>query len=200
VVSCHDNEIDRTTNGTGRVSEMTLAELQRFDAGSWKSPIYAGERLPTLDQMLDVLVPANCTPVIEVKTLEAAQPTAEIIKKRKLERRVMVISFIPEALAVIHACSPKTPTAYLHYEKLETPTTKERADFLLERAATAKTRHVDLAMDIVDAELVKELQRRGSAVIVWTVDDEQALANAIAWGVDGITTNVPDRAIAMLKK
>jgi glycerophosphoryl diester phosphodiesterase len=59
VVVIHDETLDRTTNGTGPVSDATLEELQRLDAGSWFAPEFAGEKIPTLGEVLD-LVRGSC--------------------------------------------------------------------------------------------------------------------------------------------
>ncbi len=58
LVVIHDADVDRTTNGTGRVAEFTLEEIRTLDAGSWKSPVFAGERIPTLDEVLEMM-PVN---------------------------------------------------------------------------------------------------------------------------------------------
>ena len=52
LVVMHDGKVDRTTDGTGKVTELTLAELKKLDAGSWKDPKFAGEPVPTLDELL----------------------------------------------------------------------------------------------------------------------------------------------------
>ena len=78
VIVIHDDTVDRVTNGKGKVATLTLAELRRLDAGSWKSPQFAGERLPTLDEALALARDHHAGVYIEIKpcaddgTLEAA--------------------------------------------------------------------------------------------------------------------------------
>ena len=55
LVLIHDREVDRTTNGTGRVDEMTLSEIKALDAGSWKDPRFTGEKIPTAEEFLDLM-------------------------------------------------------------------------------------------------------------------------------------------------
>lgn len=55
MVVLHDSSVDRTTNGKGKVSDLTLAELKKLDAGSWKAPDFVGERIPTLEEVLDIM-------------------------------------------------------------------------------------------------------------------------------------------------
>jgi glycerophosphoryl diester phosphodiesterase len=73
LVVMHDDTVDRTTDGSGAVANMSLAELKRLDAGSWWGSEFAGERVPTLDETLDVVRDhgtAETTLILEMKTLD----------------------------------------------------------------------------------------------------------------------------------
>ncbi|MBW6537344.1 MAG: metallophosphoesterase [Mariniphaga sp.] len=81
LVVMHDATVDRTTNGTGKVSELTLAEIKQLDAGSWKSPEFKGLQVPTFREVLDEM-PVNVWLNIHLKgTGEAPQMIAEILKE-----------------------------------------------------------------------------------------------------------------------
>src|SRR5690606_9691464 len=66
IVLIHDSTVDRTTDGTGSVEEKTLREIKALDAGSWKGPMFRGERIPTLREALE-LVNGRATLVLEIK-------------------------------------------------------------------------------------------------------------------------------------
>jgi glycerophosphoryl diester phosphodiesterase len=85
MVVIHDGTVDRTTNGTGKVSELTFDEIRRLDAGSWKSPVFAGEEVPTLDEALS-LMPYNIWLNVHIKGEKDI--AARIAKKLKKENRL----------------------------------------------------------------------------------------------------------------
>ena len=77
-VVIHDSQVNRTTNGTGNVKDMTLAQLRALDAGSWFDPYYSSEKIPTLDEYLRVCQLYGCTPHIELKDIERSYTDSEI--------------------------------------------------------------------------------------------------------------------------
>ncbi len=77
VVLMHDATVDRTTSGQGKVTELTLAELKRLDAGQWKAPEYAGQKVPTLEEALQQLKDSGCQAVIEIKMEGISQQVVE---------------------------------------------------------------------------------------------------------------------------
>ena len=81
-VITHDATVDRTTNGTGKVSDLTLAEIKKLDAGSWKSPEFDGVQIPTFEEALAVM-PRNIWLNIHVKgEKEAPVMAAELLKEK----------------------------------------------------------------------------------------------------------------------
>src|SRR5437588_12180787 len=93
----HDHLLDRTTNGSGLVRDQTMAELKRLDAGSWKEPHFAGERIPSIDEVLD-LARGKVGVAIEIKNLPLPYTGIEdavvsAIKKAAMVADVVVISF-----------------------------------------------------------------------------------------------------------
>lgn len=104
LVLMHDATVDRTTDGTGAVASLTLDQLKALDAGSWFSPAFAGERTPTLEEMIVTTLPF-ATPLIEHKAGTAAQIVDEL---RRLDAvsRVVVQSFDWAFLAAAHALEP----------------------------------------------------------------------------------------------
>ncbi|MBL7077296.1 MAG: hypothetical protein ISS31_07480 [Kiritimatiellae bacterium] len=104
LVLMHDATVDRTTDGTGNVSALTLAQLKALDAGSWFSSIFAGEEISTFEEAIQTILP-YATPVIERKAGTAASYVAAI-QALGVTSDVMVISFDWTFLADVHALDP----------------------------------------------------------------------------------------------
>lgn len=79
LVCLHDDTVDRTTNGSGKVSELTLDELRRLDAGSWFAPQFAGERIPTVEEVLKLLAEYRQHDVLVAVDLKAQDAAAEVV-------------------------------------------------------------------------------------------------------------------------
>lgn len=73
LVCIHDGTVDRTTNGTGRVADLTLAEIRRLDAGSWFDPRFAGERVPTMEEVLSLVAEYRQHEILVAVDLKAGE-------------------------------------------------------------------------------------------------------------------------------
>ncbi|MCE7079326.1 glycerophosphodiester phosphodiesterase family protein [Streptomyces sp. ST2-7A] len=172
LVVMHDAEVDRTTDGTGRVADLDLAELRALDAGS-------GERIPLFTEVVE----AVDSPIqAEIKDPAVARVLAGIITERTLHERVRVISFHDEALRATRALLPGIPITAVAGRS--TPRAPERA--------------VALGADMVSCELaeltgeiVERCRRVGVTVIAWTVNTPADLARAVELGLDGVVTDEP---------
>ncbi|MEE1927249.1 glycerophosphodiester phosphodiesterase family protein [Streptomyces sp. TRM 70351] len=172
LVVMHDALVDRTTNGTGRVSDLTLAHLRALDAGR-------GERVPVFDEVVD----AVRTPLqAEIKDPAAARVLAELIERRGLHRRVRVISFHPAALRETRNLLPALPIALVTGRS--TPDAPETAARLGAGMVSCELRHLT-------AETVRRCHAAGVEVISWTVNTPHELARARALGLDGVVTDLP---------
>ena len=113
----HDDTVDRTTDGHGKVEALTVAELRRFDAGSWKGREFAGERIPTFDEVI-AAVPQRILLFAELKDGSARSPgiedaLARFIRERGVVERVRVSSFDHRALARLRPLVPDLETGAL---------------------------------------------------------------------------------------
>ncbi|CAM5663214.1 Glycerophosphoryl diester phosphodiesterase OS=Streptomyces glaucescens OX=1907 GN=SGLAU_03975 PE=4 SV=1 [Streptomyces glaucescens] len=99
----HDAEVDRTTDGSGPIAEMTLAELRALDAGD-------GERIPVFEEVLDTV---NTPIQAEIKDVAAARALVEVIRRRELTGRIEVSSFHDEAVAETARLLPGVRTALI---------------------------------------------------------------------------------------
>ncbi len=199
IVLLHDETVDRTTNGTGKVAELTLAELKKLDAGSWKDASYAGEPLPTLDEALALLAKCGGKAVIEIKADGIAEKVVEAVRTAGMLDRAYVISFSKQAVEDVRRLEPSLPCAWLYGKQL-TGNAEQRADWIINEARDCGTHMVDLNYNLLSPDVIAELERRGAEVWTWTVNDPLVMRALSAWGVKSITTDHPDEAVRVLPR
>jgi glycerophosphoryl diester phosphodiesterase len=174
----HDETLDRTTNGQGRVKDFTLAELQRFDAGR-------GEPVPSLEEVFD-LVQGKGKLVVELKQPEAAPALLRFFQDRQAFASATVISFWHPAVKALKEAEPRLDTGVLMVGCPADPVG-------LARAARADT--LVLNYRYVNRELVDAAHRQDIKVIVWNIDDPGILKPYLAMNLDAICTNRPQEII-----
>jgi glycerophosphoryl diester phosphodiesterase len=194
-VVIHDATVDGTTNGSGRVADMTLTELKELDAGSGFDPAFAGELIPTLAETLET-VGRKLLLNIELKgegllSRGLARAVVDVIRQHGLGERVLLSAFNPLTLRRVQKIAPQIPTALL-YASAPLP---RFARLVARRPYAALHPHVAA----VSGEHVGWIRRRGYRIHVWTVDDPREMRRLIGWGVDGIITNVPDQLCRLLE-
>ena len=210
LVVLHDDTLDRTTDGSGRVDARTLEEIRALDAGARFGPEFAGERVPTLDAVLTRYGHAQRY-YIETKAPPAslrsspASPRADAMEERlvALLRRhrliepaeaaaqVLVQSFSAASLHRVRELEPRLPLIQLVGERAP-----ERLQRLDEIAGYAVG--IGVARRLVDAALVEAAHERGLLVHPYTLETPADHAWAVALGVDGAFSNFPDRFAAAL--
>lgn len=174
LVVMHDADVDRTTDGSGAVADLTLAELRDMDAG-------LGEPVPVLEEVLDAVA---CPVQAEIKDVAAARALAEVLRERSATDRVSVLSFHDEALWQIRALLPGVRTVLV----AEGPLSPED---VVDRARASGARLVSLELRWVSRAVVEHCHAAGIDVIAWTVNTESDLALARALRLDGAVTDVP---------
>jgi glycerophosphoryl diester phosphodiesterase len=196
-VVMHNFDVDETTDGTGRVTDKTLAELKELDAGSKFAPEFAGERIPTLAEVFEALE-GKLLINVELKDVSPAgvgleEPVVQVVRQCGMEKNVLFSSFNPFTLRRIRPFARGVPSGLLAAHDL--PTYLRRAWFA--PFTPHEARHPDAEM--TDARLVRWCHRRRLRVNVWTVDAPDEMRRLIALGVDGIITNKPDVLGAMAR-
>ncbi|MBE3578200.1 MAG: DUF1080 domain-containing protein [Limnochordales bacterium] len=193
-VLMHDSTVDRTTNGSGSITSLTLEQIKQLDAGSWKGAEFAGEKVPTLEELLE-LAKGKAQLLIEIK--QAGQPvvaaTIAAIRKTGMTNNVVIQSFNRESVKLASQLAPDIPRALL----LGDPGIRDTATagaFIVKQVLESGANAVSINYGAVTPELVRYLHSRGIAVFVWTVDDRYYLQRMIMAGVDGIITNDPATA------
>jgi len=193
LVLIHDVTVDRTTDGTGRVGDLTFKELRRLDAGSWFDPAFAGERIPTLEEALD-RYRGKIGILIEIKNPELypgiERKVAKALKKRNLHKprngKIIVQSFNHDSVKKFHSLLPSVPVGVLISYRDEGISDKELRNF------AKYADYVNPNKDMVDRSLVKRIHRFGMKTTPWTVRDRAEADRLKSIRVDGIVTDYPD--------
>ncbi|MFJ4685012.1 glycerophosphodiester phosphodiesterase [Streptomyces sp. NPDC091377] len=173
LVVLHDEDVDRTTDGTGPVAEKTLAELRTLDAGR-------GERVPVFEEVLD----AVRSPLqVEIKDTAAARALAEVITERNLLGRVEVSSFHDEAVTEIARLVPGVRTALIG---------SRYGTDIVERAVRAGASTVCLNIRRLTLEITQLAREADLRVIGWVVNTQDHLRLVRALELDGATTDHPE--------
>jgi glycerophosphoryl diester phosphodiesterase len=186
-VLMHDTTVDRTTDGHGRLSSLTLAEVQSLDAGSWFHADYAGTAVPTFGAFLDVLAGTGQRAIVEFKgewDAAAVQAAVAEVTARNLERRVAVSSFDARTLAMAGSASSVLPRLFI---------LKHLPPDVVRAAGEAGVRGlvVDRRAILERPEVVDELHAAGIRVVVYTLNSDTQWDEVTALGVDGIVTDDP---------
>jgi glycerophosphoryl diester phosphodiesterase len=182
----HDHLLDRTTNGRGLVRDHTMAELKRFDAGRWKDPRFAGERIPALEEVLQ-LAKGKVGVAIEIKNLPLPYPGIEAavvaaVTKAGMVQDVVVIAFDHRSIKRISELQPDILTGVLEASRpVDVLRMMDDAD------ADVFCPH----WASIEPETAAELHAAGKLIGVWTVDDAVSLAWSKALPANAIYTNKP---------
>ncbi len=184
LVLMHDATVTRTTDGTGNVNALTLAQLKALDAGSWFSSNFTGEKIPTFEEAIQSILP-YATPMIEHKAGAAASYVAAI-QALGVASNVVVISFDWTFLAGVHALDPSIPLAALGSDSRNGDLNSTIVTNIL--ATGADTVMWDKAdVSTSDINLVRSL---GAKIFVYTADGAD-IQTWVDLGVDGIVSDDP---------
>ena len=194
-VVIHDRTVDRTTDGTGPVDTLTLAQVRELDAGSWFGDSFKGERVPTLEEVLD-LVGRQALVLIEAKTEEAAERAVAVIRALRAQSRVVMQSFHGTAVRAVNRLDRRIPTAFL---MTGSEATLRRKTGVVRRVLRLGANALALRYTAARPELVQMFARRAMGFWVWTVDEEEEMREMVEMGVGGIITNHPERLRKVLE-
>lgn len=193
-VAIHDETVERTTNGQGRVHDQTLAELRRLDAGSWFGSEYAGERIPTLEEILEFSKKNDAVFYLELKpsgSWGGEHALIGALRESGEVARAVVISFDPTVLASLRKIEPTLMTGVLYDGQLPEP---------LHVAAEVGARQLVVRGDLVTPTMIAQAREKDLQVVCWTVNHPAHIRMLISAGVDGIMSDYPDRLVAALHK
>ena len=199
IVVFHDFTLERTTDASGELAQKTLAELREFDAGSWRGARFAGQRIPTLREVLDC-ARRRAKLYIEIKAREGIEYTrlnerlcstlAGLLSREAGGNELLVASFDSTCLTHMKELLPEIPRGLICFRMDTLDGMPELADWIC------------LYRKNVNSCLVRKIKEKGLKICPWTVDDAEEMASLIGMGVDAIATNNPAllrRVIAMGK-
>lgn len=188
-VVMHDEQIDRTTNGAGYITDFTLEELRQFDAGSWFSDDFIGEKVPTLSEVMDACKgkkklfielkqSANHYELLEAKV-------AQLIREKNMYDKVIIISFDHHSLRKIKNLDNKIQTCAVLYGTLTR---------LIDELEATGASYVSVHYQYLNSSIIQELLDASISIVTWTVD-ELEIAKPLYEMYDGIffTTNHPEK-------
>ena len=179
-VLLHDRTVDRTTDGAGRIAELSLRQARALDAGR-------GERIPTLREVLAV-VAGRALVVLEIKPSGIERETLAAVRRAKALEWCVVHSFRPPVVETVRKLEPKMPASLLvggEYVR------DWRDIFAL--ALSINAQGVAVNHESVTPKLVRAAHLRELRFSTWTVDTRTDTRRVYASGVDAITTDYPDR-------
>ena len=188
LVVIHDATVDRTTDGTGYVRDLTLEELKSLDAGSWMGSQFAGEQIPTLEEVLD-RYRGKMGVLIELKTPHMIEKVAEILRVRNLDKpqngKIIVQSFHFESMRQMKQLLPHVPVGVI---------TSNPAHINVEtlQQVSAYADWFNPHYSLVTEELVRQVHEHGMKIGSWTVRSQDVADFLLNMKVDAIITDFPD--------
>jgi glycerophosphoryl diester phosphodiesterase len=195
IMVCHDPTIDRTTNGNGYIVEMDAEEIKRYDAGGWFSDQYAGERIPTLAEVFN-LVPEHIMINIEIKYAYQGQLETKLIDllsaRNRLEN-IVISSFDHKCLQRLKKAAPEVKIGLLY------------AANLIDHAGYAKQLGVDVYSIHPNYQLIEQAdvlnaKAAGLQIYPYTVNSVNDYRSMLEFGVSGIITDFPRKLVQFLKQ
>ncbi len=193
IVVCHDERIDRTSNGAGRIADLTLDELRKFDFCN-KNLAYEGTKIPTMEEVFDLLEPTALTINIELKTGEIFYPELEekivaLTRKKGWQDRVIYSSFNHYSIMKIKEIDPDAKTGFLY------------ADGTLNMPGYAAENQVNALhpafYNLQYENYMEDCAMYDIDVNVWTVNSKKDMFRCKELGVNAVITNYPDKAIKL---
>jgi glycerophosphoryl diester phosphodiesterase len=195
IIVLHDQTVDRTTNGKGRVSGLPYAALRDLDAGGWFSEQFRGEKIPTLEMVFET-VGKRLAMNIELTNYatpgdDLVSKVVELVKRHGVQDRTLFSSFFTRNLRKVRLLLPEVPRGLLTMPGLLG---------LWGRLFSWRGDYFALhpALDDINPKLIFRVHATRKRVHVWTVNTEVDLNRMISYGVDGIFTDDPELALRLL--
>lgn len=181
IIVIHDESIDRTTNGSGLVRNLSLQQLRNYS-------IESKYIIPTLSEVFDMM-PKNLLINVELKVAETALPVVRLIEKYMAERQCayrqfLISSFDWTALQTVREQNPLIPIGVLTMTDL---------DLAVNFAEFIQAESIHPHYHLLSAENTREIQQKGIKVFTWTVNEPEDIAHVKTFKPDGIITDYPDR-------
>ena len=184
IVVIHDDTLERTTNGIGKVGEKTLAQLRTLDAGK-------GEKIPRLREVLLLAENLGLELVIELKEENMEELIVDEVKEAKMEKSVIISSFYHASMHKIKELAPRIKTGVI---------ISSLPVFPVKMAIDASANVIFPKYPRLNAEFVVEASKKGIEIYPWTINTREDLAKALELGVDGVVTDDPCKLKLFMEK
>lgn len=181
LIVMHDKTVNRTTNGSGPVEEMTFDEVRRLDAGK-------GEQVPTLREVL-ALIKGKAKIHIELKGQGTPKPVVDTVREMDMIPDVVITSGVTERLHEVKSLCPDVTVEHIYGNP---------PPDAIERALSAKAARVSVNIRHITQEYVDAAHKAGLLVIAWPPNTEEEIRRALSFGVDLICSDRPDVAMKVL--
>ena len=194
LIVCHDETLNRTTDGKGFIKQHNLYELKQLDAGSWFDKKFKGEKIPLLEEVIDLVRRSDMDLNIEIKAGSIFYPGIEekvlmMINKYGIKEKLIISSFDHYSLVKIKSIDKDIKTGILYSEALYKP-----INYMKTTGANAiHPNYITLTKDIVE-----EAHSLGIDINPYTVNKEEHIRMVKAMNVNAIITNYPDLTKAIL--
>lgn len=210
LVVMHDGTVDRTTDGRGKVSEMTLAELKKLDAGYLftnddnATYPFRGKKIqiPTLQEIFEKFPAMTFNVEPKQATPSITKPLCEMIRQYKMTEKIIVGSFRQTAVDEFRAVCPEVATSATPAEVSEF-LAMYKAGIAASYSPPFQALQVPVKasfLNVVSKDFVEAAHRQNLQVHVWTINEPDEMRRLIEMNVDGIMTDYPDRLLDLLER
>ncbi|QQR91172.1 MAG: hypothetical protein IPJ88_05415 [Myxococcales bacterium] len=190
IVVIHDETLERTTDGDGKVSEQSLAYLKTLDAGLWYSPVYQQERIPELGELLAV-AKDKLVLFLELKDGAGIEKKVHmLLKKLDMQDDVAIFSFDKERIKRSKEINPDVAALWLVARPKDGGSYQME---LVDQAVALDADAVGLDFPYINKAVVDAAHEAGLYVYAWTVNDSKQAVSLSAMGVDGFISDLPDQ-------
>jgi glycerophosphoryl diester phosphodiesterase len=197
IVCIHDATVDRTTDGSGEVAEMTLSEVRALDAGEWIGDEFAGERIPLLRDVLEQIAPRLMVD-IEIKQRAIAREVVDVVRETDALRNVTVVSFDHDDIRTARCVEPALACGLITSGPDEEAADPEHA--LIASALECGANFISCSHRSVTPRLVRECHLAGLMLMAWTMDEPEDIQRMVGMKADALVSNYPERALDLLER
>lgn len=197
LVVIHDETVDRTTNGKGRVRNLTWDEVQSLDAGSWKGSEFSSERIPKLEEALE-LIGGRKVVFLEIKEPDTTAQVVETLLKLNALSWVKVGSFHPQVITAVKKLAPEISSSLIGSAKVGA--SEETFSAFVREALKCGANSVAVNYAGLTPERIRYCHQRCIFVVTWTVNDAETIERMIEMGVDAIASDFPDVVLEVVKR
>jgi len=186
LIIIHDDKVDRTTNGSGFVKNFTLAELKELDAGGKFHASFAGEKIITLDELLDEFY-GEVGLLIEIKKPSMypgiEEQVVAVLSQYKDLNSIIVQSFDIESMRKMNTLLPELEVALLIKPSIQSLSPQKIIDL------TSFATYINFNVSYVNKRVINQIHNQGGKVLVWSTKNQGSVDKAFQYSVDGIITD-----------